>query len=206
MASTTLTELKVSKTLNWIYEKASEGLLNMESAAEMAEIYMKKYPDNKLAAANALIRAQNVKSAVSGFITGLGGLITMPVAIPINLASVLYIQIRMIMAVAIIGGHNVKEAQVKAFIFACLAGNKARELLKDAGVQIAQKYVLQSISADVILRINRMVGFNLIAKFGGKGVIKLSKAIPILGGAIGGTIDSVWTNQTGNMAVKWFVE
>jgi uncharacterized protein (DUF697 family) len=206
MASSILTESKISKTLNWVYEKANDGLLNMESAAEMADLYMKKYPNSRLEAANALIRAQNMKSAVSGFITGLGGLITMPVAIPMNLASVLYIQVRMVMAVAIIGGHNVKEDKVKAFVFACLAGNKARELLKEAGVQIAQKFVLQSLSADVILRINRMVGFNLIAKFGGKGVIKISKAMPILGGAIGATIDGVWTNQTGNMAVKWFVE
>jgi uncharacterized protein (DUF697 family) len=201
-----ITESKISKTLNYVYDKASEGLFNMESAAEMAKLYMEKYPDNKLAAAESLIRAQNVKSATSGFITGFGGLITMPVAIPINLASVLYIQVRMIMAVAIIGGHNVKEDQVKALIFACLAGSKARELLKEAGVQIAQKFVLQSISADVILRINRMVGFNLIAKFGGKGIIKLSKAMPVLGGIIGGAIDGVWTNQTGNIAIKWFVE
>ncbi|MDR2595308.1 MAG: EcsC family protein [Fibromonadaceae bacterium] len=206
MASSTLTESKVSKTLNWVYEKASDGLLNMESASEMAELYMNKYPGNKLAAANALIRAQNVKSAASGFITGLGGLATMPIAIPMNLASVLYIQVRMVMAVAIIGGHNVKEDKVKAFVFACLAGNKARELLKEAGVQIARNFVLQSLSADAILRINRMVGFNLITKLGGSGVIRISKAMPILGGAIGATIDGIWTNQTGNIAVKWFVE
>jgi len=206
MASTIITESKVSKTLNWVYEKASDGLLNMESAAEMAELYMKKYPGNRLAAANALIRAQNVKSAASGFITGLGGLATMPIAIPVNLASVLYIQVRMIMAVAIIGGHDVKEDRVKAFVFACLAGNKARELLKEAGVQMAQRFVLQSLSADAILRINRMVGFNLITKLGESGIIRISKAMPILGGVIGATIDSIWTNQTGNIAVKWFVE
>jgi len=205
MTSNILTESKVSKTLNWVYEKANDGLLNMESAAEMAELYMQKYPDSKLAAANALIRAQNVKSATSGFITGLGGLVTMPIAIPVNLASVLYIQVRMVMAIAIIGGHDVKEDRVKAFVFACLAGNKARELLKEAGVQIAQNFVLQSLSADAIIRINRMVGFNLITKLGESGVVRISKAMPILGGAIGATIDGIWTNQTGNIAVKWFV-
>jgi len=206
MASSTLTESKVSKTLNWVYEKASDGLLNMESASEMAELYMNKYPGNKLAAAKALIRAQNVKSAASGFITGLGGLATMPIAIPMNLASVLYIQVRMVMAVAIIGGHDVKEDKVKAFVFACLAGNKAREILKEAGIQIAQNFVLQSLSADAILRTERMVGLNLITKLGESGVIRISKAMPILGGAIGATIDGIWTNQTGNIAVKWFVE
>jgi len=195
----------ISKTLNWIYDKASDGLLNMESAAELADFYMKKYPGDRLAAAKALIRAQNVKSATSGFITGLGGLITMPIAIPMNLASVLYIQVRMVMAIAIIGGHDVKEDRVKALALACLAGNKARELLKEAGVQIAQKFVLESLSADAILRINRMVGFNLITKLGGQGLIKVSKAMPLIGGAIGATIDGVWTNQTGNMAIKWFM-
>jgi uncharacterized protein (DUF697 family) len=206
MASNNLTESKVTKTLNWVYEKASDGMMNMESAAEIADLYMKKHPGNKLAAANALIRSQNIKSAASGFITGLGGLATMPIAIPVNLASVLYLQIRMVMAVAIIGGHNIKEDNVRAFVFACLAGNKAKELLKEAGVQIAQNFVLQSLSADVILRINRMVGFNLIANLGESGIIRVSKAMPILGGIIGATIDGVWTNQTGNMAVKWFVD
>jgi len=111
----------------------------------------------------------------------------------------------MVMAIAIIGGHDVKEDRVKAFVFACLAGNKARELLKEAGVQIAQNFVLQSLSADAIIRINRMVGFNLITKLGESGVVRISKAMPILGGAIGATIDGIWTNQTGNIAVKWFV-
>jgi len=206
MTSDTITGSKISKTLNWVYEKASDGMMNMESAAEIAELYMNKHPGDKIAAANALIRAQNVKSAASGFITGLGGLATMPIAIPVNLASVLYIQVRMVMAVAIIGGHNLKEDKVRAFVFACLAGNKARELLKDAGVQIAQNFVLQSLSADAILRINRMVGFNLITKLGESGIVRISKAMPIIGGLIGATIDGVWTNQTGNMAVKWFVE
>jgi uncharacterized protein (DUF697 family) len=205
-----LTELKLSKALDWAYEKASEGLLNMDSAVELAECYLKKHPGNRVNAANALIRSQNVKSIASGFVTGLGGLAVMPVTIPMSLASVLYIQVRMIMAIAIIGGYDIKDDKVKSLVFACLAGNTAREILKEAGVQMAQKLVLRkviaNISKDVIIRINRMVGFRLLTKFGSKGVINLGKGVPVVGGVIGGIIDGVWTNQTGNMAVKWFME
>ena len=52
----------------------------------------------------ALIRWQNAKCATSGFIAGLGGSITLPVSIPANISSVLYIQIRMIAAIAYMGG------------------------------------------------------------------------------------------------------
>jgi len=39
---------------------------------------------------NSLIKWQIAKAGTSGFLTGLGGLITMPVTIPANLACVIY--------------------------------------------------------------------------------------------------------------------
>jgi hypothetical protein len=47
-----------------------------------AESYLKEMnqEDTLKDCANSLIRWQNAKSATSGFVTGLGGLITMPIA------------------------------------------------------------------------------------------------------------------------------
>ena len=54
--------------------------------------------------ANALIRWQTAKAAGLGFITGVPGLPAMPVTLPANLTSVLFIQIRMIAGYSLLGG------------------------------------------------------------------------------------------------------
>ena len=53
--------------------------------------------------------------------------------------------------------------------------------------------------------INKRVGFRLLTKFGTKGAINLGKAIPLVGGLIGGTVDGLSTNIVGNTARDLFL-
>nr|WP_276540705.1 EcsC family protein [Stenotrophomonas chelatiphaga] len=173
----------------------------------MAESY-KKESGTLLEQANSLVRWQNTKAATSGFLTGLGGLLVMPVTIPANLASVYFIQIRMIAAIAHMGGYDVKDDKVKAMVYACLTGNAAKEVLKDVGIQVGKKVAQASINritGATLTSINRAVGFRLLTKAGTSGVVNLSKMVPILGGVIGGAVDLAATNIVGDTAVKLFV-
>ena len=52
---------------------------------------------------------------------------------------------------------------------------------------------------------NRTVGFRLLTKFGTKGAINLSKAIPVIGGLIGGGLDAYSTKVIGNKAKDLFI-
>ena len=61
----------------------------------MANDYLKKYK-TKEEACKAMIRNQIAKCAASGFFTGFGGFFTMPVTLPANITSVIYVQIPMI--------------------------------------------------------------------------------------------------------------
>jgi uncharacterized protein (DUF697 family) len=160
------------------------------------------------AQANSLIRWQNTKAGTSGFLTGLGGIITLPVAIPANVASVMYVQIRMIAAIAHMGGYNLNDDRVKSLVFLCLTGNAAKDILKDVGIVVGKKLAenaIKNISGKTIVAINKKVGFRLLTKFGEKGVINLGKAIPLLGGVVGATFDSVSTNTVGNIARDTFI-
>lgn len=105
-----------------------EWISGLDSAEELAASYAKE-GGPAYEQANSLIRWQNTKSATSGFITGLGGLITLPVALPANITSVLFVQIRMIAAIAQLGGYDVKDDKVKTLVFACLTANSAKEVL-----------------------------------------------------------------------------
>ncbi len=201
-----ISQEKIMQVLDWAYEKSVNGLPGLDSSEEMAESYMNG-DDSSYEKANSLIRWQNTKAATSGFVTGLGGIITLPVAVPFNVTSVLYVQIRMIAAIAHIGGYDVRNDKVKSLVYACLVANSAKEILKDIGVAVGNKIAMnavKSISAKTLQEINKRVGFKLVTKFGEKGVVNLGKAVPLLGGVIGGAFDAYTTNTIGNVSRDTF--
>lgn len=207
--SKSLTQDAIMKALDWSYDKAvNGGIPGMDTAIELAENYSSK-KGTLIENANSLIRWQNTKSATSGFLSGLGGLIVMPVAVPANITSVILVQMRMVAAIAHMGGHDLKSDEVKTFVYACLAGNGAKDILKNAGIQIGKKLAVSGIKKipfEVIKKINQAVGFRLLTKFGEKGIINLGKMVPLAGGVIGGTVDAVSTNTIGNVARRIFIE
>lgn len=192
--------------LDWSYDNALQGMPGTLSARELADSYLKKFKDPEKAI-NSLIKWQQSKCGTSGFITGLGGVITLPVSIPANLASVLYVQIRMVAAIACIRGYDLKDDQVKTFVYICMTGQSGSEVLKQMGKQIGMKFgeaQIKKIPGHALRKINQKIGFKLLTKFGEKGVVNLGKTIPIIGGVVGGTADTVNTFLIGKAAKKTF--
>ncbi len=130
---------KVQQVLDWAYEKSLDGIPGTDSAYEMAENFLSKH-DTSDQAIDSLIRWQNTKAATSGFLTGLGGIIVLPVTLPANIASVMYVQVRMIAAIAHMKGYDLKDDQVKTFVFVCLTGKSASDILKKTGIQAGRLY------------------------------------------------------------------
>ncbi|HHN8431065.1 EcsC family protein [Proteus mirabilis] len=197
----------IMQCLDYAYTKAIDGIPGMDTAYELANDYLKEKGELE-DQINCLIRWQNTKSATSGFLTGVGGLITMPIAIPANISSVIFVQVRMIATIAIMAGYDVRDDKVKTLVYTCLAGNASKEILKDIGIQIGTKLTksaISNISGKVLTKINQAVGFRLLTKFGEKGVINLGKCIPFIGGVIGGSFDAVTTNIIGNTARDTFL-
>ena len=81
-----LTDLDMEQILDSCYAQAIDGIPKVSKPIdELAEDYAKKH-DSSEEAAKALIRGQLAKCSTSGFLAGLGGLITLPVAIPANIS------------------------------------------------------------------------------------------------------------------------
>lgn len=197
-----ITEKTILKVLDWAYEQAIDGMPGVGSANDLAQEYMVR--EGTLAEqVNSLIRWQNAKAATSGFVSGLGGLITMPVAVPANISVVLFVQVRMIAAIAIMGGYDVNDDRVKSLVYACMAGNAAKGYLREVGIDVTRKLALsaiRSIPGKTLTAINQKVGFRLLTKFGEKGVVNLGKFVPLAGGIIGATFEAVSTNAVGKVA------
>ena len=208
-AKTNLDEVEMVDLLDALYGQAVDGIPKVsESVADFANDYLEHSPSTEKAA-KALIANQIIKCGTSGFLSGLGGVITLPVTIPANVSSVLYVQMRMIAALAYMGGFDIKSDQVKTLVYACLTGSSAAEILKSAGVQFGQKLTtstIKSISGKTLTAINQKVGFRFVTKFGEKGIINLGKMVPVVGGIIGGGFDVAGTKVIANNAYKMFIE
>lgn len=204
-----MTEEKAAAILAAIYEKALDGVPKVSrSIDEFADDYMGRF-DVPERAAKELVKYQVLKCGTSGFITGLGGLITLPVAIPANIGSVLYVQMRMVAAIAKIGGYDVRSDQVQTLVYMCLTGTAITDVVKQAGIKIGEKTLtaaLKKLPGSVLTKINQRVGFRLLTKFGEKGVINLGKLIPVAGGVIGGAMDVASTAVIAKNAISLFVE
>jgi len=57
----------------------------------------------------------------------------------------------------------------------------------------------------VLTKINQAVGFRLFTKFGQKGLVNIHKAIPVLGGVVGGTVDAMSTYAIAKAAKALFL-
>ena len=196
------------QALDFAYQKAINGMVGLDSAYTLADHYRQSNIawDQQV---NRLIRWQDAKCGVSGFVTGLGGLLAMPVTLPASLTSSLFIQIRMIAAIAILAGHDVRNDRVQTLVYACLVGHAVKDVLKSTGINIGTKLgtqMMKNVSTQTIKQINKRIGFCLLTKFGSRGVINLGKCLPLVGGIIGMSCDGISTHLIGKTAKKVFFE
>lgn len=204
-----LNKENVMAVLDAAYTKAIDGIpVVSPTIEEMASSYLKKNPDNA-AAAKSMLRYQIAKCTTSGVLTGFGGLITLPVSVPANIGSVLYVQMRMIACTAYLGGYDVHDDQVQTFVYACLAGISVNAIAKKFGVKFGEKLAvkgIEKIPGKVLIKINQKLGFRFATKFGEKGFVNLGKLVPGVGAAISGGFDLVETKLIADRAYKMFIE
>ena len=202
-------EREMMNLLDVCYDKALQGVLPVEkSIEELAEDYLAK-TNSREKAIDKLIGYQTVLCGTNGFITGLGGLLVLPVAISANVAGVIYVQLRMIAAIAHINGYDIYSDQVRTIAYTCLTGSSAANVLKNTGIKIGEKVAINAIKkipVEVLVKINQQVGFRLVTKFGQKGLVNFGKMMPLVGGVVGGVFDTGMTLTIGNIAKKVFSE
>ena len=202
-------EREMMNLLDVCYDKALQGVLPGEkSIEELAEDYLAK-TSSREKAIDKLIGYQTVLCGTNGFITGLGGLLVLPVTIPTNVAGVIYVQLRMIAAIAHINGYDIYSDQVRTIAYACLTGSSAANILKNVGIKISEKMAvnaLKRVPGAILIKINQQVGFRLVTKFGQKGLVNVIKMMPLIGGVVGGVFDTGMTLTIGNIAKKVFSE
>ena len=104
----TLSQQDIMYILDETYKKIQNGVpLISPSIESFANDYLSKH-DSKELACKDILNKQVIKCTTSGILSGLPGVIALPVTIPANIANVLYVQMRMIACTAYMAGYDLK--------------------------------------------------------------------------------------------------
>lgn len=195
------------KLLDWAYDKVAASIPGLGSAEDMAAHHLQRNDGDREKAIASIVAWQVGYAGAAGFVSNLGGLITLPIAVPANLASVILIQMRMIAAIAHLRGYDASDPKVRTLTFLCLSGRAGTSIMKEFGVSMSTRLttsVLTRLSGASLGRINQAVGFSLVAKAGSAGLLNMSRVVPLIGGLVSGGFDAAVTRGIAGVARQMF--
>ena len=198
----------VDRLVAMLVDTGLDGRGPLSSARELAEEALRAVDGDREQAVARLARATTVKGGIGGFVTGLGGFVTMPVSLPLNVAE-FYIQaVRMVGGIATLRGYDVDEPRVRTAVLLTLVGSDSEEVLKKAGMATTgsrlTSYALRGMPPAALMVVNKAVGFRLMRGVSEKLLSRLGRGIPVAGGLVGGGIDAFMMKKIADHAMKEF--
>jgi hypothetical protein len=184
----------VGRLVQVLLDAGIDGLGPLKSARELADLARRdtRTPEG---ATKKIVRSHVVKGGVGGFVTSVGGFVTMPVALPANVVEFYVGATRMVAAIATLRGYDVNDPRVRTAVLLTLVGSDADEVLAKAGLTGGTGKMVglvgQQLPPAALLILNKAIGFRLLRGFGEKAFARLGRGIPLAGGVVGGGID-VW--------------
>ena len=170
-----------------------DGMGTFQSAAEVARAALRDHPDTEEAVSAVVARHLKLASA-GGFVTSMGGFVTLPVALPANVTGFYLIATRMTAAVAVIRGYDITQPSVRSAVLLTLVGADADELLAKAGVAVPggrlSAAALDRLPGPVLMVVNKAVGFRILSTAGRDVFARFGRAVPVVGGVVGAGLDA----------------
>jgi len=202
------TDVSGSSLANYLLEKGLDGLGPISGAASLASEYLidESYANDDARVA-ALTKWETAKNFTTGFVTGLGGFVTLPLAVPSALAASWVLQARMVGAIARIYGHDLDDARVRTKILLALAGDVAKDAMKDLGLKSGDRLTqraVDQIPGRALVEVNKRIGAQLFAKAGQRIALRFPRAVPVFGGVVGGSLDAVVCRKVARTAKMLF--
>ncbi|MCI1261342.1 MAG: EcsC family protein [Tetrasphaera jenkinsii] len=180
-----------TRVVERLLDAGIDGRGPFDSAAKIAGDALRMH-DRGDAAVDAIIKEHTILAAGGGFVTSMGGFITMPVSLPANVLEFYLVATRMVAAIARARGYDINQPEIRSAILLTLVGADADDLLKKAGVVATGRLsnlAAQRLPGPVLMVVNKAVGFRLLST-AGKGVLsRFGKGVPVVGGFVGAGLD-----------------
>jgi hypothetical protein len=188
------------------FDRAVDGTGPLRGAAEAAERRLRDHDGNASRAIGSLVDSHVKLAGIQGFVTNLGGIITMAVTVPANVSGLALLQCHMIGGIAHLRGYELSDPRVRNAVMACMLGpDTVKRLVKKGTLPSTPMAIATAPAYDPTLddRIAREAAGELLTRVAGKrGAAALSRRMPVLGGGIGAVTDGYLTYQVGHYAAK----
>jgi hypothetical protein len=197
----------VSRMVQLLLDVGIDGAGPLKSAREVADDAARQSRSAEAALAK-VARSHVAKGAAGGFVTSVGGFVTMPIALPANVAEFYLLATRMVASIALLRGYDIDEPRVRTAILLTLVGSDADEVLAKAGLASGGGKMVHLVSGQLppagLLIVNKAIAFRLLRGVGEKAFSKLGRGVPLLGGLVGGSIDTWMMKRIADHAMGEF--
>jgi hypothetical protein len=202
-----LTEISPGLTAALVREalrRAIHGIGPLQPAAVAAAKQLDEQKGDVDRAITGLIEHHVRYAGAQGFVTNLGGLVTIAVAVPTNISGLALLECRMIAGIAHLRGYDLDDPRVRNAVLVCLLGEQTiRELVGAKKIPAPPLARATARAHDPTLErvISAEVASDLVQKVAGKRLaVTAARRIPLVGGLVGMGADGYATWQTGRYA------
>ncbi|MGL5405264.1 MAG: EcsC family protein [Propionibacteriaceae bacterium] len=181
-----------------------------KSAREIAEKALSEANGDVEEAIDAIVKNHVSGAAAGGFVTSLGGFITMPIAIPANIVEFYLQATRMVAAIAHLRGYDIDSAEIRSAVLLTLSGQSSSDILAKVGIVASGGAVTSLLSSrlpkSALMILNKAIGFRLLRTVGEKSLARLGRGIPLAGVLIGAGMDGYLGSKIASSAKRDFVK
>ena len=175
--------------LDFLLRVGVDGFGTLDTAQESARETLRRSHGNREKAVRRLIRQHVALAGTQGFVTNLGGLVTMVIALPANVVAANLINTHLVASIAAVHGHDVESEELRTAILVCLLRGAGANTLEEVGIK----------------QFSRKVAATLATTYGGKNAgVMVTKGVPLFGGVVGGVVDAASTRAVGTFARRFF--
>lgn len=203
-AGTKLAPTLASGYVRVVLDRAIDGVGPLPSAASSADTKLVDAAGDVENALAALLRMHTSLAGVQGFVTNLGGVSTIAVTVPANVAGVTIVQCHLVAGIAHLRGYDLDDPRVRNAILACMLGEgEVKSLIKAHRLPSSPMALATSPVHDPMLddTLSREVTSELVGRTAGRRAVTLiGRRIPFFGGAVGASSDAYATWQIGTYA------
>jgi uncharacterized protein (DUF697 family) len=188
------------------FDRAVDGTGPLRGAAEAADRRLAEHDGSVSQAIRSLVDSHVKLAGIQGFVTNLGGVVTMPVAVPANVSGLALLQCHMVGGIAHLRGYDLTDPRVRNAVMACMLGrDSVKRLVKKGTLPSSPMAIATAPAYDPSLdeRISTEVAGELLARVVGKrGAAAVTRKMPLIGGGVGAVTDGYLTFQVGQYAAK----
>jgi hypothetical protein len=180
-----------TKMVERLMDVGIDGRGRFSSAQKIADLAIAEHPERERAI-DAIVRSHLLRGAAGGFVTGLGGFLTVSIALPANVLGFYLVATRMVAGIATTRGYDIRQPEVRSAILLALVGADSDDLLEKAGYAGSGRLAnlaAQRLPGPALMALNKGVAFRLLNRLGRKSLTRFGRAVPLVGGVVGGGVD-----------------